>query len=101
MNEFLHYGFAGSTGVITGLIFFGGLWFTTQRIPVWKYPALWLPLSFFVRMSIALGAFYWVGKDSLPGMAACLAGFLIGRMLVFSMTRAKDDREEADHAPQP
>lgn len=89
MIESAYLIFAIFIGLVSGLIFFGGLWFTTQRLATWKYPALWLPLSFFARTAIVLGVFYWVGNGSLPRLAACLAGFLIGRTIIFYTTRSK------------
>lgn len=90
MNEFLNLTVAASVGVLVGLIFFGGLWFTTQQIATCRYPALWLPLSFLARTAIVLGAFYWVGKGQFSSMAACLVGFVISRVIIFHFTRGKD-----------
>ncbi len=99
MTELSPLVFAAFVGFITGLIFFGGLWFTTQRLSTWKYPAVWLLISFMVRASVMLGALYWVGKDHLPRMAACLVGFLIARVAMLHVTREKsqevsDSQEE-------
>ena len=49
MIEFTYLIFAICIGLISGLVFFGGLWLTTRRLATLKYPALWLPLSFFAR----------------------------------------------------
>ena len=83
--------FASFVGIIAGFIFFGGLWFTTQRLPTWKYPAVWVFGSFMVRASVMLSALYWVGKDHLPRMAACLVGFVIARMVMLYVTREKKE----------
>ena len=89
MTEPIHLIVAVLIGLMAGLIFFGGLWLTTQRLTTWKSPALWLPLSFFARTAIVLGAIYWVGSGSLPRIAACLVGFLMSRATIFYATRSK------------
>lgn len=43
-------------GIMRGLIYFDGLWFTVRRLPAVQYQALWMPGSFILRnMLIAAG----------------------------------------------
>ena len=89
MTDFLPIALAGFVGVIAGLIFFGGLWFTTRRLLTSNCPAIWLLVSFTVRVFVMLGALYWVGRDHLPRMAACLVGFVIARIVMVYVTRER------------
>jgi len=39
-------------GAVLGVLFFGGLWWTTQRLPTTSRPALLLSLSLLVRVVV-------------------------------------------------
>jgi F1F0 ATPase subunit 2 len=39
-------------GAVLGVVFFGGLWWTTQRLPATSRPALLLSLSLLVRVVV-------------------------------------------------
>jgi F1F0 ATPase subunit 2 len=69
------------------VIFFGGLWWTIQKAVSSKLPALWFMGSLLLRMSIAVGGFYLVGRDSWQRMLMCLLGFVIARLMVTWTTR--------------
>ena len=45
---------AGGAGVLLGVLFFGGLWWTVQRGLVSRRPALWFVGSFLLRTSVVL-----------------------------------------------
>ena len=102
MNEALVIVFAAFVGFISGLFFFGGLWYTVQRFPTWENPAIWVLLSFLIRTSVVLVAIYLVGGDSLPRMGGCLVGFLCGRLFMLRVTREKpaevSERKEEGNA---
>ena len=76
------------TGVLIGIFFFGGLWWTVRRSLFSKSPAVWFLGSLAVRTAFTLGAFYallrWTDWRSL---VAALAGFMGGRYLVAWQTR--------------
>lgn len=68
-------------GLAAGAVFFGGLWWTTRRLPECKRPGLMMLASLVVRMSMVVGVFYLL---SLYGrwepMAAGLVGLITGRL---------------------
>lgn len=82
MNNLLPLLLVASMGFLLGLIFFGGLWWTVQRMLHSARPALWMLGSLLLRMSIALYGFWLIGGQDWKRMLACLAGFLIARLLL-------------------
>jgi F1F0 ATPase subunit 2 len=66
-------------GGLLGLVYFSGLWWTTQQLTTAKHPALLFLGSFLVRLVVVLGGFYLVAGGRWERMIACLAGFLLAR----------------------
>lgn len=77
-----------AAGMLLGLLFFGGLWWTVRRGLTATNPALWFGLSSLVRMAIILGALYYTALSGWPGLLACLCGLLIARTAVARLTRS-------------
>ncbi len=77
------------TGTVIGIFFFGGLWYTVQKGMTAKIPALWFLGSFVIRTSVTLLAIYYLTQGALPKLIACLAGFLVARLLVTRWSRYK------------
>lgn len=84
-------------GVMIGLLFFGGLWWTVQRGVTARRPALLFLGSLLLRMSIAVGGFYWIGDRDFKRFIACTAGFVIGRVMIARFTAARPG-EDSRHA---
>jgi F1F0 ATPase subunit 2 len=76
---------AAFAGLALGLLYFGGLWLTVRRITWTAKPALLMLGSFVVRLLVTLCGFYLVMDDSWERLLACLAGFLVVRVV---LTRA-------------
>lgn len=70
-----------AAGVVIGLLYFGGLWITTRRLPRWKNPAVPLLGSFLVRSALCAGGVVVVSDGSAERAGVCLLGFLVGRAL--------------------
>jgi F1F0 ATPase subunit 2 len=45
-------------GIMLGLIYFDGLWFTVRRLPAAQYQALWMLGSFILRNMLVAAGFY-------------------------------------------
>ena len=90
-------------GAALGLLYFGGLWWTVQKVVLSKYPMLWFFGSLVLRMSIALAVFYFIGRGRWEKLLLCLLGFIVARFAVVRFTRAADKQakliQEANHAP--
>ena len=70
------------SGLVLGLCYFAGLWFTLRRLPGHPHPALWVTGSFILRLAVSLGGFYWVlGPDhSLSRLGIALLAFMAVRV---------------------
>ena len=103
MNETLSLALALVTGVVLGAMFFGGLWWTVQKMVSSQWAALWLFSSLMLRTSIALAGFYLIGRGDWERLLVCLLGFVVARLIVMRFTRAAEKptyfAQEVGHAP--
>jgi len=67
-------------GVLLGMIFYGGLWWTVRHSLSSPAASVWLIGSFPLRMIITVGGFYFVSLGDWRRLLACLLGFLIARI---------------------
>jgi F1F0 ATPase subunit 2 len=67
-------------GLVLGLFYFGGLWYTIQAMTRAKRPALLFFASFAVRLGVVLGAIYLIGVDEWQRMVAALVGMILMRI---------------------
>lgn len=88
-------------GVLLGMIFFGGLWWTVQRAVSARWVALWFFASLLLRTGIVLGGFYLTCGDDWQRWLAALLGFVAARLVVTRLTRPKTEIMEGSHASQP
>ncbi len=102
INETLTLVLALVTGVLLGSMFFGGLWWTIQKGVSSQHPALWFFGSLLLRTNIALAGFYFIGRGHWDRMLVCFLGFVIARLFVTRLTRAKKETtlqvQESNHA---
>jgi len=102
MNETVVFAAAPVTGILIGLIFFHGLWWTVRKGVSSKRPALLFLSSLVLRMGVALAGFYFVSGGHLKRLLLCLLGFLIARYFVMRYTRSQKEAtltaQEAGHA---
>ena len=74
-------------GLLSGAIFFGGLWWTVRAGTVARNPALWFPISLVLRMSLIVVGFYYVVAGGWQALLLCTAGVLIARAAIFRSIR--------------
>jgi F1F0 ATPase subunit 2 len=103
MNEALSLTLAMVTGLLLGVMFFGGLWWTVRKGFSSKQPGLWFFASLMLRMSIALAGFYFVSGGHWERLLVCLVGFFLARLIVTRLTRPPVEHhnsraKEAGHA---
>ena len=104
MNNFLILTLAMIAGLLLGVVFFGGLWWTIRKGLSSKHPAAWFLGSLLLRMSLTLFGFYWVGHGHWERLVVCLGGFFVARLIVTWLSRQLESKQirtthEANHAP--
>lgn len=103
MNEIWGVVLALITGILLGVLFFGGLWWTVRRGLSSTRPALWFPGSLLFRTSITLAGFYVVSDGHWERLLAGLVGLTIARPLVIRLTglagKPTSLTQETGHAP--
>ncbi len=103
MNEFLSLISAFAAGVLLGGMFFGGLWWTVQKVVASDRSAFWLFGSLLLRTGITLAGFYLFARGGWENLTACLLGFIAARLIVTRLTKpAKNQnftQQESNHAP--
>jgi F1F0 ATPase subunit 2 len=96
MNEAVSLSGVLLEGLLLGVGFFGGLWWTVQKGLTAKNPALWFFGSTLLRVSLVLGGFYLIARDDWRALLVGLLGFVIARMAVTRFTRPT---KKGIHAP--
>jgi F1F0 ATPase subunit 2 len=87
MSEAPRIALAVAAGALLGAVFYGGLWWTVRKGLLSKQPAVWFLASLVARTAIALAGFYAVFGGDWRRLVACLAGFVLARILVTRLTR--------------
>ena len=87
------YALAFAGGIILGILFFGGLYITVQKMNTVKNPALIMILSFILRMVVLVIAFYFISKGGYKEVLFALAGVILTRLVMtFRMRGEKEER---------
>ena len=69
-------------GIVLGLFFFGGLWWTVRRGIASKQPAVLFLGSLLLRTLLVVLGFYFVARSDWRNLVASLAGFLLARIVM-------------------
>lgn len=93
-NEPLIWIWAASVGVLLGLFFFGGLWWTIRKGLTSKSPALWFLGSIVVRTAVVVAGFYFVSGGAWERILACLLGFIVARFVIVRRQRSREVRPD-------
>jgi len=97
MNEALPMILPFTVGLLLGMIFFGGLWWTIRKGLSSPRPAVLFLASAVLRMGIVVTGFYFVSDHQWQRILACLVGFIMARLAVTLWTSNKQSEEK--HAP--
>lgn len=103
MDEALIPVLALTAGLLLGVFFFGGLWWTVRKGLSTKWPALMFPGSLLLRSVVTVAGFYVVGDGHWQRLLVCLLGFVIARFIVTRLAGppveyADAPAKEAGHA---
>jgi F1F0 ATPase subunit 2 len=89
MNELVQIVMVLIAGMLLGVLFFGGLWWTVQRGLSARQPALWFGASLLLRTVIVLAGFYIVAGTDWKRLMVCLFGFIFARLIMTRWVRTK------------
>ncbi|EKD35153.1 MAG: hypothetical protein ACD_75C02030G0002 [uncultured bacterium] len=74
-------------GLLLGIFFYGGLWWTVQKGLGSPRPALWFLVSYLARTGVAMAGIYALSGDCWPRLLMCLLGFLSARFLTMRLCK--------------
>ncbi|MDD5456378.1 MAG: ATP synthase subunit I [Candidatus Margulisbacteria bacterium] len=77
-------------GLLLGIFFYGGLWWTVRKMLNSKQSALWFLGGRLLRTGIVLTGFYYVSQGHWQRFLACMLGFILARLLVTRLTGGYD-----------
>jgi len=77
-------------GIAIGALYFGGLWWTVQRLPRSRNPSLLMLVSFLVRTGAAAGCFILIMGNKWEPIAAGLLGFVVIRIVLVRRVKAAE-----------
>lgn len=85
MTETLFLLLALIGGLLLGVFFYGGLWWTVRKGLASSRPALWFPASFLLRTGIAMGGMSVFFGGRWQRLLVCLLGFLAARLFAIRL----------------
>ncbi|MDW7671748.1 MAG: ATP synthase subunit I [Bacillota bacterium] len=80
-------GFFG--GVVLGLVFFGGLYWSVQQLPTVKHPGLLMMASLLVRMAVLLTGLYFLMAGEIKNLLAAVVGVMLMKFVMIARVREK------------
>jgi len=75
-------GFFG--GVVLGLVFFGGLYWSVQKLPTVKHPGLLMMASLLLRMAVLLTGLYFLMAGEIKNLLAAVAGVMVMKFVMIA-----------------
>ncbi len=76
-------------GITLGVLFFGGLYFSVDKLTTVKYPALMMLGSTVLRMFVLLGGVYLLMSGDVKNAAASLVGIVLAKFTMIYLVRKK------------
>lgn len=102
--DFVMFAWVWIAGLMLGVVFFGGLWWTVLKGITASRPTALFVGSWLLRMGIVLTGFYLVGGADWRRWVMVLFGFVVARWMVTRLADAVVGRRAAlvvrgEHAP--
>lgn len=82
---------AFAAGLGLGLFYFGGLWWTVNRVATAGQPGLLMLGSMLLRGVVVLAGFWLVMDGQFDRLIACVVGFFIMRTILVRRLRPQPD----------
>lgn len=83
-------------GIILGILYFGGLYLTVQKINTVKTPALLMTLSLILRMGLLIGAFFYIAKSGFKDILFALVGVILARLVMTFTVKNQNSIKRGD-----
>lgn len=81
-------------GVILGIIFFGGLYWTIQKLTEVRQPGFLMIVSLIFRMAVLVSVLYYVSRSGYKGILYALLGMLFVRIvMIFKIEETIEKRK--------
>ena len=87
MSDGLSYVLSVIAGLALGTFYFGGLWWTVERIARVRNPGLLYMGSLLVRLMVVVGVFYFLTGGRWERLAFCVGGLLVARFAVMGLLK--------------
>lgn len=72
-----------AAGILLGMFYFLGLWWTVSRLPQSPRPLVLSVVSFLVRTGLVLVGFYFIARGGhWENLIASLVGFILARIIL-------------------
>jgi len=75
------------SGLVLGVIYFGGLWLSVRCLLGSERAAMWILVSFVVRNLIVLAGFYLTVNGRWERLLVTLVGFILVRSILITWVR--------------
>ncbi|MEZ5488752.1 MAG: ATP synthase subunit I [Gammaproteobacteria bacterium] len=95
--DHVEIGLALLTGMLLGVAFFAGLWWTVRQLGSSRHVALLFLISMLFRTSLVIVGFYFILGDDWQRLLAGLVGFIVVRLFA---TRYIHKTEQSHTAKQ-
>lgn len=74
-------------GIILGILYFGGLYLTVQKIYKSKNPSFLMVISLVIRMGGLVAAFFYISKNGYKNILFTLLGIIVARFIMIYVAR--------------
>jgi len=78
-------------GIILGILYFGGLWLTINKMRTMKSPGIFLTASFIMRTVVVIGGFYLISDGKLERLAVAMLAFFVTRFVFIRYFQPKEE----------
>lgn len=83
-------------GVLVGIVYFGGLWWTVKRLQGAESMTRLLVASWVIRNAFFLGVFFWIMQGNWLRLLAAFAGMVSVRIAMTVYMKNENGKAEAE-----
>ena len=69
-------------GIVLGVLYFGGLYLSVERLNRVKHPSILMVLSFILRMGLLVVVFFYISKGGYKDILFTLGGLILVRFIM-------------------